>query len=126
SSKELHQWSADFPVRSNSRIFHDLRSSKARLYFHISADWKVRAPLTPSLPHRGAVRQPDHVQVIGGRNDQWHIFVLWNRFGAWVSPFMDFRMAIHERDAASAVVIAGWKIDNSNGCVITGLDHLIS
>jgi hypothetical protein len=41
--------SADFPVRSNPRRFYGAEQFCNAGSFHVAADWKVRAPISPDF-----------------------------------------------------------------------------
>src|SRR5262245_27073416 len=67
----------------------------------------VGVPL-PVLPRR-MLPQPDHVLIVG-MADQRRVGVSHGRHSAPVLPFVDFRMAIHERNAGRPGMEAGRQV----------------
>src|SRR5436309_757148 len=105
---------------------------KPALHLARSRSWhrfahRVRRILTrkPSIPAaRGAFSQPDHVRIVGRRNVERQVVVVLDGWHcARVSPFLDFRVAVREGNRRSAIVVAGWEVDDP-GCTRV-LDHHI-
>jgi hypothetical protein len=68
---------------------------------------------------RGAIREPNHVAVIGGGYVKWHQYELNFHDGARIQPFLDLGVAVRERESSGAVVVARRVIDDFRPGVTT-------